>query len=134
MINYDGNDYYLGAPEILFPGIDIKDYSDYRVLSLGYKKEKEASLKLGALILLQDKIRENAKETLDYFKKQGVDIKIISGDSTQMLVKIAERLNINIKGYIDMKNVKVIDENIVNNTIFGRVSPFQKKELLIYAK
>ncbi len=130
MINYDGNDYYLGAPEILFPGIDIKDYSDYRVLSLGYKKEKEASLKLGALILLQDKIRENAKETLDYFKKQGVDIKIISGDSTQMLVKIAERLNINIKGYIDMKNVKVIDENIVNNTIFGRVSPFQKKELV----
>lgn len=130
MINYDGNDYYLGAPEILFPGIDIKDYSDYRVLSLGYKKEKEASLKLGALILLQDKIRENAKETLDYFKKQGVDIKIISGDSTQMLVKIAERLNINIKGYIDMKNVNVIDENIVNNTIFGRVSPFQKKELV----
>lgn len=130
MINYNGNDYYLGAPEILFPEIDIKDYSDYRVLSLGYKKEKETSLKLGALILLQDKIRENAKETLDYFKKQGVNIKIISGDNTQMLVKIAERLNININGYIDMKNVKVIDENVVNNTIFGRVSPFQKKELV----
>ncbi len=130
MINYNEYDYYLGAPEILFPGINIKEYSDYRVLAVGYKKENKTNLKLGALILLQDKIRNKAKETLEYFKNQGVEIKIISGDSTDTLVKIASRLNIQINGYIDMKEVEVIDDEIIKNTIFGRVSPFQKKELV----
>ena len=130
MINYNNYDYFLGAPEILFPGINITEYSDYRVLALGYKKETEKNLKLAALILLQDKIRNKAKETLEYFKSQGVDVKIISGDSTETLLKIAQRLNIEIKGYIDMKNVEIIDKETIKNTIFGRVTPFQKKELV----
>ena len=130
MINYNNYDYFLGAPEILFPGINVSEYSDYRVLALGSKKENEQELKLGALILLQDKIRNKAKETLEYFKSQGVDVKIISGDSTETLVKIAQRLNIKINGYVDMSKIDVIDDEIIKNTIFGRVSPFQKKELV----
>lgn len=130
MINYDKMDYYLGAPEILFPSIDVSDYSDYRVLALGYKMENDSKLKLGALILLQDKIRENAKKTLQYFKDQGVDVKIISGDSVQTLVKIGKRLGIDTKKCIDMRDKTIIDENIVKNTIFGRVSPFQKREIV----
>lgn len=129
-ISYNGMDYYLGAPEILFSESDILFYSDYRVLGLGYKKEKEKNLKLGCLILLQDKIRDNAKKTLDYFNKQGVEIKIISGDSSQTLLKIAERLNIKINGCIDMLNVDEINEDVIKNTIFGRVSPFQKKKIV----
>ena len=109
MINYNNHDYFLGAPEILFPGINVSEYSDYRVLALGFKEEKEKELKLGALILLQDKIRNKAKETL---------------------VKIAQRLDIDINGYVDMSKVSVIDDEIIKNTIFGRVSPFQKKELV----
>ena len=130
MINYDKMDYYLGAPEILFPSIDVSSYSDYRVLALGYKMENDSKLKLGALILLQDKIRENAKKTLQYFKDQGVDVKIISGDSVQTLVKIGKRLGIDTKKCIDMRDKTMIDENIVKNTIFGRVSPFQKREIV----
>lgn len=130
MINYDKMDYYLGAPEILFPSIDVSDYSDYRVLALGYKMENDSKLKLGALILLQDKIRENAKKTLQYFKDQGVDVKIISGDSVQTLVEIGKRLGIDTKKCIDMRDKTMIDENIVKNTIFGRVSPFQKREIV----
>ena len=130
MINYDKMDYYLGAPEILFPSIDVSSYSDYRVLALGYKMENDSKLKLGALILLQDKIRENAKKTLQYFKDQGVDVKIISGDSVQTLVKIGKRLGIDTNNYIDMRDKTIIDENIVKNTIFGRVSPFQKREIV----
>lgn len=130
MINYDKMDYYLGAPEILFPSIDVSSYSDYRVLALGYKMENDSKLKLGALILLQDKIRENAKKTLQYFKDQGVDVKIISGDSVQTLVKIGKRLGIDTKKCIDMRDKTIIDENIVKNTIFGRVSPFQKREIV----
>ena len=130
MINYDKIDYYLGAPEILFPSIDVSSYSDYRVLALGYKMENDSKLKLGALILLQDKIRENAKKTLQYFKDQGVDVKIISGDSVQTLVKIGKRLGIDTNNYVDMRDKAIIDENIVKNTIFGRVSPFQKREIV----
>ena len=130
MINYDKIDYYLGAPEILFPSIDVSDYSEYRVLALGYKMENDSKLKLGALILLQDKIRENAKKTLQYFKDQGVDVKIISGDSVQTLVKIGKRLGIDTNNYVDMRDKAIIDENIVKNTIFGRVSPFQKREII----
>lgn len=130
MISYNGYDYYMGAPEILFPGIDIDEYSDYRVLSLGSKLESDKELKLIGLILLQDKIRSKAKDTLEYFKKQGVDVKIISGDSTNTLLKIADRLGIEVNGYVDMSRVKVIDDDIIKNTIFGRVSPFQKKELV----
>lgn len=130
MINYDKIDYYLGAPEILFPSIDVSSYSDYRVLALGYKMENDSKLKLGALILLQDKIRENAKKTLQYFKNQGVDVKIISGDSVQTLVKIGKRLGIDTKKCIDMRDKTMIDEDIVKNTIFGRVSPFQKREIV----
>lgn len=130
MINYDKIDYYLGAPEILFPSIDVSSYSDYRVLALGYKNENDSNLKLGSLILLQDKIREKAKDTLEYFKNQGVDVKIISGDSVQTLVKIGKRLGIDTNNYVDMKDNSIIDENIVKNTIFGRVSPFQKREIV----
>lgn len=45
-------------------------------------------------VLLRDKLRENAKETLKYFKKQGVNIKIISGDSVNTIVNIARIFNI----------------------------------------
>ncbi len=130
MINYDKMDYYLGAPEILFPSIDVSSYSDYRVLALGYKKENDSKLKLGTLILLQDKIREKAKNTLEYFKNQGVDVKIISGDSVQTLVKIGKRLGVDTNNYVDMSGKNIIDEDVVKNTIFGRVSPFQKREIV----
>ena len=48
----------------------------------------------------------------------------------ETLVKIAQRLDIDINGYVDMSKVSVIDDEIIKNTIFGRVSPFQKKELV----
>lgn len=84
-------------------------------------------------IYLCDKIRENAKTTLDYFKQQGVDIKIISGDHPITVSHIAKRVGLEkYNKYIDMTDVKddEIDEIVKDYQIFGRVTPNQKKLLI----
>ncbi len=126
----NGNTYRLGAPEILLPKEKLpQEFTQYRLLAL--VKVTKKIIKIG-YILLQDNLRSDAKETIKYFQKQGVDIKIISGDSPKMIVALLKRLNIEINNYIDCSKIKDEDlENVVlNNTVFGRVSPFQKREII----
>ena len=79
---FDEGTYLLGAPEFLTNDDEILElvekYSKHRVLLLVEKDDDE--YEPIALILIDDKIRKNAKETLDYFRSQDVDIKIISGE------------------------------------------------------
>ncbi len=138
--------YIIGAPEFVFKNNEnqelINKYAnDYRVVVLAHSKNnfKEGKLPKNieflGLILILDKIRKETPTTLKYFYKQGVDIKIISGDNPLTVVKIAKQTGVkNYKKYIDMSKVKDEEiENIVSDyTIFGRVSPSQK-ELLILA-
>lgn len=133
--------YFLGAPEVLFKKIDreILKYSENsRVLALGFSKNEDLNnIEPLALILLQDRIRKNAKETLRYFEEQDVDVKIISGDNVLTISNIAKRVEMkNYKNYIDMSNVK--DDEIFDiskkYSIFGRVSPEQKKQLIVALK
>ena len=129
--------YFLGSPDNLLnnKNSEIEKYqNDYRVLVLckGSKLDDINNLNEVALILIQDKCKENAKETLDYFKKSGVDIKIISGDNPKTVSKIAERAGIeNIKS-IDMSTIEDNEiKNIINDyNIFGRVKPKQKKIII----
>lgn len=82
------------------------------------------------MILVSDKIRKDAKKTLEYFKNQGVNIKIISGDNPVTVSKIGKQVGLeNYDKYIDMSTIKDcdIDKIVENHTIFGRVSPIQKK-------
>ncbi len=84
-------------------------------------------------IFLVDKIRENAKETLDYFKKQGVEIKIISGDHPITVSNIARRVGMeNADHYIDTSSLT--DDELIQAAneyaIFGRVTPKQKKLII----
>ena len=122
--------YILGAPDILDKTNSMKnlidDYSDYRLILL--KNETENI----ALILLKDKIRYKAHSTLNYLRKEGVDIKIISGDSEKIITKIAKRLGFENLKSIDMsQNRTNINKKIVENyNIFCRVSPDQKKTLV----
>lgn len=120
----------------------IEKYAkDYRVIVLAHSEEKfiqnkiPERVELIGYILILDKIRKEAKNTLEYFKKQGVDIKIISGDNPITVSKIAKQVGIKNYGkYIDMstiKNDKEIKEIVSQYTIFGRVSPTQKKELVL---
>ena len=132
--------YLVGAPEFILDAElqekyrkKITDYSQkYRLLVL-VEKEKDKSEVLG-FVFLQDKIRENARKTLEYFKRQGVSLKIISGDHPLTVKNIAERAGLSHLKEIDatcLKDEENIIEAVEKYNIFGRVTPEQKKDLVI---
>jgi cation-transporting ATPase E len=84
-----------------------------------------------ASIILSDKIRTEARQTINYFNKQGVAVKIISGDNPLTVKAAAEAAGVkNAENYIDMSGVGVTAEIAQDYTIFGRVTPQQKLELI----
>ena len=135
---FEEGTYLLGAPEFLTNDSKIlkivADNSDHRVLLLVKQEEKNIPI---ALILIDDKIRHNAKETLEYFKSQDVDVKIISGDNIHTIEKIARRIGLEDIKTIDMSKVSK-EENlkkiVEKYNIFGRVSPSEKKDLILALK
>ena len=150
--------YVLGAPEFILKEDfkkyenQIKSYTEnYRVLVIAHSKndfkdnketEKSAfsqkdlpeEIEPIGFILLSDVIRKEASKTLEYFRNQDVDIKIISGDNPITVSKIAKQVGVeNADKYIDMSTLKTeeeIENAALNYTIFGRVSPTQKKDLV----
>ena len=139
--------YIIGAPNFILKEIDenlkksIDTYSkDYRVLLVAHSpndftnKNLPENLQPLGLILVFDTIRKNAKKTLNYFKKQKVDIKIISGDNPITVSQIAKRIGVeNYNKYLDMSTIDDsadFNDIVKNYTIFGRVSPIQKKSLV----
>lgn len=139
--------YLLGAAEYVLKEEfetyknTIEEYAkDYRVLVLAYSSNKISdnkipkNVELIGYVLLLDKIRKEAKQTLKYFDKQGVNIKIISGDNPITVSKIAKQVGVkNYEQYMDMTTIKdeqEIEEIALKYTIFGRVSPTQKKCLV----
>ena len=143
--------YIIGAPEFILKN-NFKKYEntinkytkDYRVLVLAHTQSKieKENLPLDTdiigLLLITDKIRKEAKDTLEYFYKQDVNIKIISGDNPITVSKIAKQVGVkNYDKYIDMS--KITDKDSIldiatNYTVFGRVTPTQKKELVLALK
>jgi len=81
--------------------------------------------------LLTNPIRSGAKETFEYFANNGVDIKVISGDNPVTVANIASEAGISGAGkYIDARNLKTqadIDKAVGVYTVFGRVTPDQKR-------
>ena len=129
-VTFKEGKYILGAPDILDPSEEMKKlidkYSDNRLVLLKTEKDNIA------LILLKDKIRYKAKNTLEYLRKQNIDIKIISGDNEKVVTRIARKLGFKNIKCIDMSQNKTnMNHQIVENyNIFTRVSPHQKKELI----
>lgn len=126
----DKDKFIVGAPEFVTDKkIDLKDYDNYRVLMLVNKRHKDTII---GLILLEDKIREEASKTIKYFIREGVDIKIISGDNPKTIKNIVKRLGLNFNNYVDASTLNddelrsIVDET----TIFGRVTPFQKRIII----
>lgn len=126
-----GEDVYrLGAPEFL--PAQRADYAGY--LAEGYRVlafvENDAPL---AYLLLRDCLRENAKEVCAYFAEQGVTLKVISGDSAATASFAAAQAGIADAGrYLDCAGLS--DEELSAAaeayTVFGRVTPQQKKTLI----
>ena len=145
---FDKYTYILGALEYITKE-NISKYDKYlskyiekgyRILSL-CKSKKEmnneipSDVKVIAFIIIKDNVRLNAKETLDYFRNQDVDIKIISGDNPRTVSNIMKGLEFsNYDKYIEGNSLPD-DYNelikIVNNyTIFGRCTPKQKQNII----
>ena len=129
-VTFKEGKFILGAPDILDKSDEMKElinkYSDYRLVLLKNTKENIA------LILIKDKIRYKASSTLNYLRKEGVDIKIISGDNEKVITRIAKKLGFNDIRCIDMSNNNTnMNHQIVEKyNIFCRVSPSQKKALI----
>ena len=142
----DGQYYVLGAPEYLLPQnygtyreqFDYWQQRGYRVVLLGtFPRRPEGRLTesvspLGQ-ILLHNPVRKNAPEIFRYFARQGVRIKVISGDSGMTASHIAMRAGIEgADAYLDAGDVSEEDLRLAaeNFRIFGRVSPEQKRILI----
>ena len=147
--------YVIGAPEFILKNVfsekeEVSSILDSyiqksRVIVLAHTldsfeedMELPQNLKVRAVIVIDDKIRKEAKQTLDYFESQDVDIKIISGDNVLTVFNIAESLNIkNCDKYVDsttLKNYDQIKNAVKEYTLFGRVSPEQKKQIVLALK
>ncbi len=137
----DKDAYYIGAPEVLLKEKnkvlkEIKKYqTDYRVLLLGSQKvlsDKPEKIEAIGIILIEDIVRKEAKATLDYFKKQGVMVKIISGDNVSTVLNIANKVGLkNVKGLdiVDL-NKDELEKVVQEYDVFGRVTPKQKKWII----
>ncbi len=120
--------FIIGAPEFLSDKKikEVEDNQDNRALLLCCDDKP-----IG-VIILKDTIRKNAKKTLNYLKKQGVDIKIISGDSVKTVSKIARDAGLTDIRSVDVStlNENFLGEALINNNIFARVTPAQKKQMV----
>ncbi|MEA5004271.1 MAG: HAD-IC family P-type ATPase [Christensenella sp.] len=145
----DRGTYLLGAYEFIFPepfeGIDPDEYAQdgYRVLVLAHSDYFAEDNKVPqgmhplAFIMIADRIRADAAETLAFFEQQKVDIKIISGDSPVTVSAIARRAGVKNPEAIDATTLDTpekIDEAAQKYSVFGRVTPNQKRELIAALK
>ena len=86
-----------------------------------------------ALIVLAGRIRENAADTFLYFEKQGVTVKVISGDDPRAVSEIARRACIRgAERFVDCTGLtdEQLQTEAEQTTVFGRVSPRQKRVLV----
>lgn len=134
--------YVVGAAEFILKKDDkflkkVEEYTnEYRVILLAEALNKRLdNVKPLALLLLQDKIRSDANETLQYFREQGVTLKIISGDNPHTVYGIACRAGFKENAKIVDATTLVTDQDILDAAweydIFGRVTPEQKKKLVL---
>lgn len=144
----DGGTYLMGAAQFLFPEgreeiLDVcQKYAQegLRVLTLAHSSqmaegtELPANLEPVALLLLTDVIREEAPDTLKFFDSQEVDLKVISGDDPVTVSAIAKRAGLkNAESYVDATTLETeedLEEAVSKYSVFGRVTPQQKKEMV----
>lgn len=88
---------------------------------------------IAAALVLSDPIRPGAAHTLDYFRREGVRIKVISGDHPAAAAAVAAQAGLEDASWVDMSLVNTEDELLraaAKYTVFGRVSPEQKRQLV----
>ena len=143
--------YHLGAPDILLPEGEwatarrrVAEHADtgYRILVLtraSNPAEDPDSLPAArvplCLILLEDTVKEEAPEILEYFIQQGVDLKVISGDHPSTVAAVAQRAGIPNSGTgYDGRQLPTdpgeLADLLATESVFGRVTPHQKRAMV----
>lgn len=140
--------FILGAPEFVlrekFELIknDVNKYAamGYRVLCLAHRDGAivdgnlpDTELEIASIILIEDNIRPDAINTIKYFRESGVSVRVISGDNPLTVSKISQRAGIErAEDYVSLDGMT--DQEVIKcatkYTVFGRVSPAQKRLLI----
>ncbi|MEV2719016.1 cation-translocating P-type ATPase [Paenibacillus larvae] len=139
----------IGAPEMILQDhydlvreeVEQEAYQGRRVLLLAQVSEADfyedriQHPRMVAMLIIADRIREEAPEALRYFAQEGVTIKIISGDNPITVSAVAARAGVqDAEHYIDARSLsddpQVLADAAEQYTVFGRVSPHQKKLLV----
>jgi cation-transporting ATPase E len=137
----------LGAPDVLGRGTPAADQAEklgstgLRVLMLAAAEGPVDAVVDGAitpvaLITLRQRIRSDARDTLDYFEKQSVALKVISGDNAVSVGAVAASLK--LPGAADPLDARTLPEgdadafadDVAEHSVFGRVTPQQKREMV----
>ena len=141
--------YLIGAPEfinlnkksVILRKAEEYTSTGYRVLVLAFSKDKISGKKFEkpcetlAILVVQDHIKEDAKETFEWFNQNDVTIKVISGDNAITVSEIAKNVSIpHADKFISLegKNEDEVRDAANKYTIFGRVTP-EQKEILVEA-
>ena len=147
-VTFSDGTYLLGAPEFIMHEdfarieeeiIPYADKGDRVLLFARYDGENvengiNGSVTPLGFVALANPIRANAVKTFEYFKSQGVAIKVISGDNPRTVSRIAIQAGIeSAESFVDAATLDTEDKiaDAVNKyTVFGRVTPKQKKQLV----
>ena len=140
---------FVGAPEKLMGGLSPKIEQELekgrRAVAIGWYSgswENAGELPEEILplysVILEDTIRRNAAKTLEFFHTEGVDVKIISGDHVRTVSMIAKRAG--LRRWMEAVDMSAQGENpdydrlCAKYAVFARVTPAQKKELVLALK
>lgn len=145
----DGSVWVLGAPEIVYNEkyneidklVSKEAEKGRRVLLLANVDDDtimdgiSGEVHKAALVLIEDVIREEAPDTFKFFKEEGVDIKVISGDNPITVSAVAKRAGLDgAEKFIDARTLPTneieLERTIEKYTVFGRVTPHQKKSIV----
>ena len=136
---------FIGAPERILGTLpdNLENELEHgrRLVAIGYydgewKDEEHLPAQIQPLysVVLEDQIRRNAKKTLEFFHRQEVDVKVISGDHVKTVAMIAKRAG--LRGWADAIDMSSVGEEpdydaiCREYTVFARVTPKQKQELV----
>jgi cation-transporting ATPase E len=138
----------LGAPEMVWLNAEdpVREKANEfaatgnRVLLLARceslnEEELPSGLQAATLVLLQEKVRPDAADTLAYFHQQGVSLKVISGDNPRTVGAVAQRVGLPDAGEpVDARelpeDVDELAEVLETHAVFGRVTPQQKRAMV----
>jgi len=149
--SFDGHgNWVLGAPDVLLPAGSAERDEAQRIASSGDRvllvgstddlvdqPDAPGTVTPRALVMLDQKVRGDAKATLEYFAEQGVTVKVISGDNAASVGAVARSLGLAGAGADDAVDARELPkeeaplaEALEHATVFGRVTPAQKRAMV----